>query len=210
MFLFLRLIKNKKFSCSLNCYEKLLYLITNEHIHLNIIYMKTLFENKKNKIDFNKLLKDILIKAPISGLIFSIFKFIMTWTKPTINEILIFILILSILKLIKFLIHNYRNHLESISIDFEKEKIIFNHVRPSKKRTLTVMNLEEIKVSKIKYLPISWFSFVNYLWVSDEKSEIKISTAGHKNKEINLVEIHSKLKKIQHSYTTNSLLPNSQ
>ena len=172
--------------------------------------MKTLFENKKNKIDFNKLLKDILSNAPISVLIFSILKFIITWTKPTINEILIFILIFAIFKLIKFLIHHYRNHLESISIDFENEKIIFNHVKPSKNKTLTVMNLEEIKVSKIKHIPISWFSFVNYLWISDEKSEIKISTAGHENKKINLVGIHSKLKKIQHSYTTNSLLLNSQ
>ncbi|WP_299157584.1 hypothetical protein [uncultured Tenacibaculum sp.] len=159
--------------------------------------MKTLFENKKNKIKYNRLLKSMLISVPISALIFSFFKSFLSWTKPEIKEILIFILILGILKLGEALIHNYRNHLESITLDYENEKIMFSHVVLSKENTKTTMELKEIKISEIKHVPVSWFSFINYFWISDEKSKIKISTAGHENKDIILNKIHSELKNIQ-------------
>ncbi|OCK42394.1 hypothetical protein BA195_13980 [Tenacibaculum soleae] len=159
--------------------------------------MKILFENYITKIDTNRLIKHIFINAIISALIFSLFISILTWTKPNINRILIFILIFVILKLFQSLKHNYRNHLERISLDNENGKIIINHIRPSKKRTETVMNFKEIKISNIKYLPASWFSLENYFWISDSHSKIKISTAGHENKEININEIHAELNNIQ-------------
>ncbi|WP_141677700.1 hypothetical protein [Tenacibaculum soleae] len=59
------------------------------------------------------------------------------------------------------------------------------------------MNFKEIKISNIKYLPASWFSLENYFWISDSHSKIKISTAGHENKEININEIHAELNNIQ-------------
>ncbi|CAL2095718.1 conserved protein of unknown function [Tenacibaculum sp. 190524A02b] len=155
--------------------------------------MKTLFENSITKIGMNRLMKDLFINAPVSALIFISFISIVTWTKPNINWILIFILVFVLLKLFRTLIHNYRNHLEKISIDYENEKIIINHIRPSTKKTKTVMNLKEIKISEIKHVPISWFSFENYFWISDQYSKIKISTAGHEKREINLNDIYSEL-----------------
>lgn len=161
--------------------------------------MKTLFENYIAKIDTNRLMKDIFINAIISALIFSLFISFLTWTKPNINEILIFILIFVILKLFQFLKHNYRNHLERISLDNENGKIIINHIRPSIKKTETVMNFKEIRISNIRHMPVSWFSLENYFWIYDNYSKIKISTVGHENKEININEIHSELNNIQQS-----------
>lgn len=159
--------------------------------------MKTLFENYITKIDLNRLIKDIFIGAPISALIFSLFISILTWTKPNTNRVLIFILIFAILKLFKTLKHNYRNHLEKISLDYENGKIIINHIKPSIKKTETIMELKEVKVSEIKFMPISWFSYENYFWISDKNSKIRISTAGHEKREINLNKIHSELNNLQ-------------
>ena len=159
--------------------------------------MKTLFENYITKIDTNRILKDIFINAIISAVIFSLLISILTWTKPNINRVLIFILIFAILKLFQSLKHNYRNHLERIFIDYENGKIIINHIRPSIKKTETVMNFKELKVSNIRYMPVPWFSLENYFWLSDNYSKIKISTAGHESKEININELHSELNNIQ-------------
>jgi hypothetical protein len=159
--------------------------------------MKILFEKNINKINLNRLMKDVLINAPISAFIFSLLIFFLTWTKPDINQILIFILVFAILKSMRTLIYNYRKHLERISLDYEKRTIIINQIRPSKKKTETIMDFNEIKVSKIKYMPISWFSVINYFWISDKRSKVKISTLGHENKEINLNEIHLELNNIQ-------------
>ncbi|SNR14727.1 hypothetical protein [Tenacibaculum jejuense] len=159
--------------------------------------MKTLFENHIIKIDTNRLIKDIFINATISALIFSLFISILTWTKPNINKVLIFILVFVIIRLLKSLKHNYRNHLERISLDNENGKIIINHIKPSIKQTETIMSFKEIRVSKIKHMPFSWFSLENYFWISDNYSKIKISTCGHENREININEIHSELNNIQ-------------
>ena len=159
--------------------------------------MKTIFENYITKIGLNRLMKEIFINAPISAFIFIFFTSILTWTKPDMKRILIFIAVFVILKLFRILIYNYRNHLEKISLDYENGKLIINHIRPSTKKTETIMDLEEIKVSKIKYIPISWFSFENYFFISGKNSKIKISTAGHENRELNLNEIHFELSNIK-------------
>ncbi|WP_157662541.1 hypothetical protein [Winogradskyella sp. PC-19] len=142
-------------------------------------------------------MKDIFINAPISALIFSLFISILTWTKPNINQILIFILVFAILKSFKTLKHNYRNHLERILLDYENGKIIINQIRPSIKKTETIINYKEIRISEIRHIPISWFSFENYFWISDKYSKIKISTASNENREININEIYSELKNLQ-------------
>ncbi|WP_143032779.1 hypothetical protein [Tenacibaculum sp. MAR_2010_89] len=89
--------------------------------------------------------------------------------------------------------------MERISLDNENGKIIINHIRPSIKGTETVMNFKEIRISNIRHMPVSWFSLENYFWISDNYSKIKISTAGHKNKEININKIYSELNNIQQS-----------
>lgn len=160
--------------------------------------MKILFENKRNKITFKTIIRNLFIKIPILVLITSLFKSLLSWTKPEISEILIFFLIFNIIVLIQTLIHNYKNHLESITLDYEENKLILKYVKLSKNSTETVIKLNQIKVSEIKHMPISWVSFTNYFWVSDMKSKIKISTAGHGIKEIELDEIHTELNTIQH------------
>ncbi len=141
-------------------------------------------------------MKDIFINAPILALIFILLVSILTWTKPDLNRLFIFISIFAIAKLFQALKHNYRNHLEKISLDSNNGKIIINHYKPVNKRTEIIMDLKEIEISEIKNIPISWFSFENYFFISDKSSRIKISTAGLKNREINLNEIHSELRNI--------------
>ncbi|MCF2874772.1 MULTISPECIES: hypothetical protein [unclassified Tenacibaculum] len=160
--------------------------------------MKILFENKRNKITFKTIIRNLFIKIPILILITSLFKSLLSWEKPEISEILLLFLIFNIIVLIQTLIHNYKNHLESITLDYEENKLILKYIKLSKNSTETVIKLNQIKVSEIKHMPISWFSFTNYFWVSDIKSKIKISTAGHGNKEIELDEIHKELSNIQH------------
>ncbi|WP_299626691.1 hypothetical protein [uncultured Tenacibaculum sp.] len=154
--------------------------------------MKILFENAKERISYKSLLLNMILKAPI--ILFAILlNSLLTWSLPKPDSVIIFLIVYCTLIIVSFFIYNYRTHLTALSLDQDKKQLIAKHIKPAKKSSETIINLKDVKISEIKHMPFSSLSFFNYFLISDKQSIVKISTAGHGNKEINLKKIHTEL-----------------
>lgn len=155
--------------------------------------MKILFENKKKTITLKSIMWSVFIKVPIYCTLFLLLFSLFTWSKPNLNEIIKSFFILAIIYVYRLTLFIFKSHLESITLNHKEKKLIIRRLKAFKSPTKTVFKLNEFKISEIKYFPFKSFAFYNYFIIEDKYSKVKLSTSGHKNKEINLQDIYKEL-----------------
>ncbi len=152
--------------------------------------MIVLFINKKESNTFKEIIRDIIITVPIAVFLFSFFKSLITWSKPELHEIINYLIIFEVGIILKIAFQIFKNHLESIVFNSDENKLIITQIKPLKTTTKTIFKLDQLEISEIKHFPFSSFAISNYFILKNTHAKIKISTAGHEKKEIDLHEIH--------------------
>ncbi len=159
--------------------------------------IKVLFENKRKTISLKTLIYDLALYGPLSALLINLFESLLTLSKPKLHEIIFYTLIINICFIVYKLFHFFKIHVERIELNYNTKTVSVQQVRFINSSIKKEVQLEKAIISDIRHFPFMSFSFFNYFKIKDQQSCIKISTAGHGKKEIDLDEIYSEIKDIQ-------------
>ncbi|TCI85080.1 hypothetical protein [Tenacibaculum sp. M341] len=156
--------------------------------------MRVLYKNKKKVLEVRDVLKSMFINVPVSAVLISLFYSLLTWSKPEFSDIMRYILYLEVGTIIIIFFSVNKKRLKRICIDHDNQKLLisqFNFLKFSKELEF---DLNSLKLSEIKHMPISSFAIYNFFLIENSQIQVKIKTSDLEFYEFD--QIYEELKKV--------------
>lgn len=157
--------------------------------------MELVFENENKAPTYRDIKETILVNIPLLAIKSYLLYSLLLWTKPELIGFIKCLLLLETMYCVKLIFGLKTKHIRSIHIDTDKEALIITHYNFFDPSIETIFKGNTIKISEVRHMPVSSFSFYNFYTIQDHQSKVKIRSSAFKDEGSDFENIYTKLNK---------------